>query len=85
VLLWIRELQEKDQESVRRKASVSDPDRESSVWSVDKTGLLRFRGRAYAPQMRELREKILELHYDDPVSGHFGRARTKELIKRQYH
>ena len=34
--------------------------------------------------LEELQEAIIAQHYDDPVHGHPGIARTMELIKRNY-
>ena len=32
-----------------------------------------------------MRTKLLSIHHNDPLAGHFGRSRTLELMKRKYH
>ena len=39
----------------------------------------------YVPKKEGLRTKLLQMHHDDPLAGHFGRARTEELLRRNYH
>jgi hypothetical protein len=56
-----------------------------SAWGLDDTGLLRYRGSVYVPQDRGLRKEIIKTNHDDPTGGHFGTARTVELILRKYY
>jgi hypothetical protein len=46
---------------------------------------LFFRGRLMIPENDELKVKILRETHDAPAAGHPGRARTLELIQRNYH
>jgi hypothetical protein len=32
-----------------------------------------------------LRAELLKTYYDDPLAGHFGRAKTLELLVRSYY
>jgi hypothetical protein len=32
-----------------------------------------------------LRAELLKMYYDDPLAGHFGRAKTLELLAWSYH
>src|SRR3989440_2475418 len=54
-------------------------------WRVDQEGLLRYRGSAYVPNDPAVRQEIMKMNHDDPYGGHFGVARTTELIRRKYY
>jgi hypothetical protein len=43
-----------------------------------------FRGLVYIPNNKEICHKILELFHDSPAAGHPGRAKTLELVSRNY-
>ncbi|KAL2695022.1 hypothetical protein AAEP93_005845, partial [Penicillium crustosum] len=85
IIEWVQRLQGGDPETIRRKGDVSTQKPGSKGWSTDESGLLRYRGRMYVPKKEGLRTKLLQMHHDDPTAGHFGRARTEELLKRNYH
>lgn len=48
-------------------------------------GQLRFRGALYVPDHAPLKLEILKLHHDVPSAAHPGRARTFELISREFY
>ena len=50
-------------------------------WRVDQEGLLHYRGSAYVPNDPAVRQEIMKMNHDDPYGGHFGVARTMELIR----
>ena len=54
-------------------------------WRVDQEGLLHYRGSAYVPNDPAVRQEIMKMNHDDPYGGHFGVARTMELIRRKYY
>ncbi len=54
-----------------------------SEWSEGE-GLLMFGGRIYVPDDKDLRRRIMSLYHDSRVAGHPGRAKTLELILRDY-
>ena len=54
-------------------------------WKVDPKGLLRFRGKAYVPNESSIRAEIILRHHDADTAGHFGVARTLEVVGRKYH
>jgi hypothetical protein len=62
----------------RRAGGRPDP------WVFDSQGILRHKGRLYVPPEPSVRAEILQIHHDDPLAGHFGRAKTLELIARKY-
>ena len=39
----------------------------------------------YMPKKEGLCIKLLQLYYDEPLIGHFGRIRIEELLKRNYY
>ena len=85
ILEQVGKLQSDDPETNRRKGDVSISKPGSKGWSVDASGLLQYRGRLYVPGKEGIRIKLMQLHHDDPTAGHFGRARTEELLRREYH
>jgi hypothetical protein len=52
-------------------------------WNTE-DGLVMFRGLVYIPNNKEIWRKILELFHDSPAAGHPGRAKTLELVSRNY-
>src|SRR4029077_11889386 len=53
-------------------------------WSCDADGLVRLDKCIYVPDANDLRLRILRYKHDHPLSGHFGRNCTLELISREY-
>ena len=54
-------------------------------WTVDRRGLIRREGKLYIPKDPATRAEILRVNHDDPWSGgHFGVAKTTEVISRCY-
>ena len=53
-------------------------------WSADSSGVLRRAGKVWIPDDVALREAILTRNHDDPVGGHYGVARTTEVLQRKY-
>ena len=54
-------------------------------YSLTDSGLLLFDNLIYVPNSLDLKLSILQSHHDSPSSGHFGHARTFELISRSYY
>src|SRR6266436_6912106 len=48
-------------------------------------GQLKFQGHLYIPDQEILRLQVIRNHHDHQVAGHFGEARTSELICRNFH
>ncbi|QRV96825.1 Retrotransposable element Tf2 protein [Ceratobasidium sp. AG-Ba] len=51
-------------------------------WKED---LLWYEGQSVIPGNKEVKLAILEMHYDNPIAGHQGQARTLELMSRRYY
>jgi len=47
-------------------------------------GLLHINKQIFVPNDPGLRERLLELHYDDPVGGHYGSNKTYAALRRKY-
>jgi hypothetical protein len=58
-------------------------DKQYPGWE-SKDGIIYYHEKIYVPRNEELREKIISLHHDTPLSGHPGEYRTQELIERNY-
>ena len=48
-------------------------------------GQLWFQGHLYVPNQEILCLQVIHNHHDHPVAGHFGEARTSELIHCSFH
>lgn len=83
----IQKAQGEDPEMRRRRDTATGKNRlrQDEAWTTDLKGLVRFKGAIYVPEVRSIKDAILELYHDDPLSGHFGRGKTEELIRRQYY
>jgi transposase InsO family protein len=87
----IREAQTADSWAVRMRERCAAPranhrySRGDKSWSIDHAGGLRFKNRVYVPPEPALRAELLKTYHDDPLAGHFGRAKTVELLTRSYH
>jgi len=64
------------------KAHLSDTS--NPRWSTNETGYLCLDGCMYVPEADDLHLRVLRYKHDHPLSGHFGRNRTLELIRRKY-
>jgi hypothetical protein len=58
-------------------------DKQYPGWE-SKDGIIYYHEKIYVPRNEELREKIISLHHDTPLSGHPREYRTQELIERNY-
>ena len=58
----------------------TDADDTDATWSISSAGALLYEGRIYAPEAS--RNHVIRIHHDAPESGHFGIARTAELVSR---
>src|SRR5438105_119976 len=57
----------------------------SSRWSRSREGLLLYKSRYYVPDSKDLRLEILHEHHDSKAAGHFGTAKTIDLVSRNYY
>lgn len=78
-------LQLEDATIRERKAALSKGEYKGKHWSVNPKGLLCYADRLYIPVAGNLRSRLIQICHDDPLAGHFGRARTIELLQRKYH
>ncbi|KAH0610200.1 uncharacterized protein H6S33_011727 [Morchella sextelata] len=51
----------------------------------DNNGRLLYRGMLYVPDDDDLRLRLLKEYHDKPSAGHPGRAKTLELLSREYY
>lgn len=71
-------------ESIGRRGNNAGSSGQSD-WEKGGDGLLRKGGALYVPKSPAVREEILASNHDDPYAGHFGFARTLELVRRKYY
>ena len=76
--LQLSELQENDEEAKLLRSSASLPE----GWE-DVEGVLQFQGLPYVPAI--IRSEVLSRHHDNPLIGHFGIDKTRELVGRKYY
>ncbi len=76
--LRLSELQAEDQETRRiREQGLKDG------WEENPDGVLCHQGLLYMPEI--IRTKLISRHHDDPLTGHIGIDKTRELIARKYY
>ena len=51
----------------------------------DRQGILFYRGRIFVPEHDGLRLHLIQSHHSTPAFGHPGRAKTLELLQREYY
>ena len=49
----------------------------------DVEGVLQYQGLPYVPEI--IRSKVISCHHNNPLVGHFGIDKTRELIGRKYY
>ena len=76
--LRLAELQESDKEAKKVKATGK-----LQVGSKDIDGILHHQGISFVPE--NIQTELISCHHDDPLAGHFGIDKTKELIGRKYY
>ena len=76
--LRLSELQENDEEAKLLRSSASLPE----GWE-DVEGVLQFQGLPYISEI--IRSEVLSRHHNDPLAGHFGIHKTRELVGRKYY
>jgi hypothetical protein len=54
-------------------------------WEEQNDGTITHHGATYIPKNKKLRDRIIELHHDQPMMGHAGPERTEELIERGFY
>jgi len=80
----IYQLQSEDELVKKKRASWDKNPSTDHAWSFDEDGILRHNSVLYIPESPALRQGILQRCHDDPLAGHFGVERTRELISRKY-
>ena len=74
--LRLQELQADDEQAQKTRA------KNSEGWdNID--GVLYHQGLPYVPEINRI--ELISRHHDDPLAGHFGIEKTRELIARKYY
>ena len=76
--LQFSELQEKNEEAKRLKGSAGLPE----DWE-DVEGVFQYHELPYVPEI--IRSEVISCHHDNPLAGHFGIDKTREMVGRKYH
>ncbi|EDN09807.1 hypothetical protein HCAG_06974 [Histoplasma mississippiense (nom. inval.)] len=80
-----QEVENSAEPGILREASDTSGD-PSIIWRVDEDrGLLHRNHAIYVPPSKAITQELLRIHHDDPWAGHFGIARTLELLRRKYY
>ena len=74
--LWLAELQESDKEAWRIRTKGLNGYEELD-------GVLYHKGLPFVPEVIWI--EIISQHHDDPLAGHFGIDKTKDLVGRKYY
>ncbi len=76
--LRLPKLQMEDQKARRiRKQGLKDG------WEENANGVLYYQSLPFVPEI--VRTELISRHHDDPLAGHFGINKTRELIARKYY
>ena len=75
--LRLPELQDNDEEAIALRAGGLP-----EGWE-DVEGVLQYQGLPYVPEI--IRSEVISRHHDDPLAGHFGIDKTRELIGQKYY
>ena len=75
--LRLQELQNKDKHACKLRAKQLFKD-----WQ-DIDGVLHHKGLAYVPEI--IRTELISRHYNNPLAGHYGIKKTRELIAQKYY
>ena len=75
--LRLQELQESDSQAQKVRAEGLQ-----ESWE-DIEGVLHHQGLPFVPET--IRTELISRHHDDPLAGHFGIKKTRELIARKYY
>ena len=86
----LSEAQQRDVFAAKRIAHMSQDERTTRggkelMWRLDEEEMLRYKGRLYIPPEESIRQELIRSNHDHPLAGHFGAARTHELLSRLYH
>ena len=54
-------------------------------FSISPSGLLLFKTLIYIPRDKSIQQKVLQLHHDHPLAGHFGEDKTFSLLSRTFY
>ncbi len=73
----LSELQEDDKEAMKLR-SEGLPEGWEDIEQV-----LHYQGLPYVPKV--IRSELISRHHDDPLAGHFGIEKTRELIAKKYY
>ena len=76
IRLRLQELQEEDAEAKKIRT-----EKRKSWEEID--GVLHHQGLPYVPEL--IRTELISRHHDDPLAGHFGIKKTRELVARKYY
>jgi hypothetical protein len=52
---------------------------------TEQKGQVWYRGKGYVPEEDQLRLRLIQKHHDTALAGHPGRAKTFDLLDRQYY
>ena len=75
--LRLQELQSEDKQAQKLRAEQLVKD-----WQ-DIKSVLHHQGLPYVPEI--IRTELISRHHDDPLAGHFGIEKTRELVARKYY
>jgi hypothetical protein len=80
----IKQLQECDPHAREVRGALGKDKNSQPGWSISTTNVLKRDGATYVPQDYAVKHELLKRYHDDPYAGHFGVARTLDLLKRKY-
>ena len=67
------------------KSTQTEPHAGLQHFSTTPSGLLVYKHLIYVPRCKKLQLRLLYEHHDTPIAGHFGIAKTFELLSRKFY
>jgi hypothetical protein len=52
---------------------------------TEQDGRIQYREKYYVPESDQLQLRLIQAHHNAPLAGHLGRAKTFDLLDRQYY
>jgi len=84
----VKNLQQNDSTTQKIKERLTNSRRsarDTVTWHLGLAGELLYQEKLFVPEEQAIKQELLQRYHDDPLAGHFGSAKTLELLQRKYY